>query len=71
MKASSLRELGVEDLKRKLAEFEDEQFKLRLRRATEELPNPVRLRLLRKDIARCRTLINEKTAGAKTEKKNG
>jgi len=68
MKASSLRELGPEELKRKLAELEDEMFKLKLRRATEELPNPVRLRLIRKDIARCHTLLQEK---AKTEKANG
>jgi len=68
MKASSLRELTPEDLRRKLAELQDEMFKLKLRRATEELPNPVRLRLIRKDIARCRTLLEEK---ARTEKANG
>ncbi len=59
MRASELRELGKEGIKRRIAELQDELFKLRLRRATEELPNPLRLRVLRRDIARCLTLLRE------------
>ncbi|MGB9742989.1 MAG: 50S ribosomal protein L29 [candidate division WOR-3 bacterium] len=59
MKASELRELGSEGIRRRLAELEDELFKLKLRRATEELPNPLRLRTLRRDIARCLTVLKE------------
>jgi|UniRef100_A0A7V3PSN2 large subunit ribosomal protein L29 len=59
MKASELRELGREGIKRRLAELQDELLKLRLRRATEELPNPIRLRVLRRDIARCLTVLKE------------
>ncbi len=68
MKASELRELGKEGIKRRLAELREELFKLKLRRATEELPNPLRLRTLRRDIARCLTLLREieqKEAGGK------
>jgi len=59
-----------EDLARKLAELKDEMFKLKLRRATEELPNPVRLRFLRKDIARCTTVLAQKQE-KKKEPANG
>lgn len=59
MKASELRELGREGIRRRLAELEDELFKLKLRRATEPLPNPLRLRVLRREIARCHTVLRE------------
>ena len=60
MRASELRELTPEEILRKLTELRDEQFKLRLRRSAEELPNPLRLRLLRRDIARCLTVLRSK-----------
>ncbi|MEO0071311.1 MAG: 50S ribosomal protein L29 [candidate division WOR-3 bacterium] len=59
MKASELRELTKEELLRKLTELKDELLKLKLRRSTEQLPNPLRLRVLRRDIARCLTILNE------------
>jgi large subunit ribosomal protein L29 len=79
MRASDLREMGLEELGRKLAELRDELFKLRLRRGGEELPNPLRIRMLRRDIARCMTITAEKKAreqqvaevGEKTENANG
>ena len=68
MRASDLREMGTEELGRKLAELRDEMFKLRLRRGGEELPNPLRIRMLRRDIARCMTVIREKKTGEVGEK---
>jgi large subunit ribosomal protein L29 len=71
MKASELREMTQDEVRRKLAELRDEQFKLRLRRSAEELPNPLRLRLLRRDVARCLTVLRAKDIDAEsTEKKN-
>ncbi|HDR00183.1 MAG TPA: 50S ribosomal protein L29 [candidate division WOR-3 bacterium] len=55
MKASRLRELTAEELQRRVAELQDETFKLKLRRSTEQLPNPLRLRVLRRETARCLT----------------
>ena len=69
MKVSSLRELGPEELERRVAGLRDEMFKLRLRRATEQLPNPLRLRMLRRDIARCMTVLAARQ-GATMEKAN-
>ncbi|MEO0081976.1 MAG: 50S ribosomal protein L29 [candidate division WOR-3 bacterium] len=62
MRASELRELGTEELERRLTELRDELFKLNLRKASEQLPNPLRLRMLRRDIARCLTVLREKRA---------
>jgi len=69
MKASELREMTREEILRKLAEFKDEQFKLRLRRSSEQLPNPLRLRLLRHDVARCMTVLRAKEIEAKSAEK--
>ncbi len=60
MKASELREMTQDEVRRKLTELRDEQFKLRLRRSAEGLPNPLRLRLLRRDVARCLTVLRAK-----------
>ncbi|MGQ9707795.1 MAG: 50S ribosomal protein L29 [bacterium] len=68
MKASELRELGQDEIRRRIQEMRDELFKLKLRRAGEELPNPLRLRVLRRDIARLLTVLKEierKEAGGK------
>jgi large subunit ribosomal protein L29 len=72
MKASELREMTREEILRKVAELRDEQFKLKLRRSAEELTNPLRLRLLRRDVARCLTVLRAKeiASEAKPAEKN-
>jgi large subunit ribosomal protein L29 len=72
MKASELREMTREEILRKVAELRDEQFKLKLRRSAEDLPNPLRLRLLRRDVARCLTVLRAKeiASEAKPAEKN-
>lgn len=64
MKASELRQMTLEELRATLSELKEEYFKLRIRRATEELPNPLRLRILRRDIARAITILKEKEKSA-------
>ncbi|MEO0094189.1 MAG: 50S ribosomal protein L29 [candidate division WOR-3 bacterium] len=59
MKASEIRNMTEEEIRRTLASLRDEYFKLRLRRSTEELPNPLRLRTIRRDIARVLTILRE------------
>ena len=63
MKRAELIELSKEQLSHKLAELNDEVFKLRMRRGTEELTNPLRLRVLRRDVARINTLLREEELG--------
>jgi large subunit ribosomal protein L29 len=60
MKAADIRELPEADVAARIAELEEERFRLQFRSATEPLEEPLRLRVLRKDIARLHTILNEK-----------
>jgi large subunit ribosomal protein L29 len=68
MRAEEIRELTADELKTRVAELEEERFRLRFRSATEQLENPLRLRTIRKDIARLKTVLTERERG---DKKNG
>jgi large subunit ribosomal protein L29 len=68
MRAEEIRELAPDEIKKRVAELEEERFRLRFRSATEQLENPLRLRTIRKDIARLKTVLTERERG---EKKNG
>jgi len=62
MKASELRELSVTELEQKLADLKSELFNLRFQHTVNQLDNPLRLRAVRKDIARVMTLLGQKNA---------
>jgi large subunit ribosomal protein L29 len=51
-KPEALREMTVEDLQQQLVVLTEERFRLRFRRATEALSNPLELRRIRREIAR-------------------
>lgn len=63
MKPSTLTTLTVDELKQKEQELRRELFNLRFRLATGEVENPMRIRAVRKDIARVLTIITEKQRG--------
>ena len=65
-KATELRQLGDEDLVKKLSEAKEELFNLRFQAATGQLENNSRLRVVRKDIARIYTLMRERELGIET-----
>jgi large subunit ribosomal protein L29 len=58
-KASEMRELSVEEVEQRLAETNEELFNLRFQHATGQLENYRRLRELRRDIARLKTILRE------------
>ena len=60
MRANDIRELSAEDVKARIAELEEERFRLNFRSATEPLEDPLRLRWIRKDIARLKTILRER-----------
>lgn len=60
MKAKELRELTVDELKRKLEDLRRELFNLRFQQITHQLKNPIRIRIVRKDIAKILTILREK-----------
>lgn len=57
MKASEIRELTAKELTDKLADLKAELFNLRFQHAINQLENPMRLNLVKKDIARVKTQI--------------
>lgn len=61
MKANEIRELTESDIAAKIAELEEERFRLTFRSGTEQLENPLRLRYIRRDIARLKTVQTERT----------
>ena len=63
MKAKTLRDLTDEELAKKLEESKDELFRLRFQLATNQLDNPMRLKEVRKSIARLKTVIRERELG--------
>ncbi|NIN01772.1 MAG: 50S ribosomal protein L29 [candidate division Zixibacteria bacterium] len=59
MKKEQMRELTRDELLQRKSEMEEELFNLRMQKASKELDNPLRLRVLRRDIARINTILRE------------
>lgn len=59
MKASELKDLSTAELEQKLAELKQELFNLRFQHAVNQLDNPMRIKAVKKDIARVKTFIRE------------
>ena len=60
MKAKELREMTTAELESKLADLKKDLFFLRMQHATNQLDNPLKINLVKKDIARIKTVIREK-----------
>lgn len=60
MKANKVRDLSVNELEQKLVELKGELFNLRFQMATGQLENPVKVREVKKSIARIKTILREK-----------
>ena len=63
MKANDFRNLTSAELEQKLNGFKEELFNLRFQLATGQLENPTRIRDVRKDIARAKTVLRERELG--------
>lgn len=64
MKASAVRDMTRDQLVDELEKLKKEQFNLRFQTATGQLENTVRVRQVRRDIARVKTVLNENSAEA-------
>ncbi len=60
MKSAEMREMAPEELLHKEQDLRKELFNLRFRQATGEIENPMRIRAIRREIARMLTIITEK-----------
>jgi large subunit ribosomal protein L29 len=60
VKANRFRELSDEELQERVAEYKSELFNLRFQLATGQLENPMRIKEVKKDIARIKTIIRQR-----------
>ncbi|MCX7572308.1 50S ribosomal protein L29 [Tumebacillus sp. DT12] len=63
MKVKDIRNLSTVEIETKVNELKDELFNLRFQLATGQLENPMRIREVRKDIARAKTILRERELG--------
>jgi large subunit ribosomal protein L29 len=70
MRAEEIREMGADDIQSRIKDLEEERFRLEFRSATEPLEDPLRLRVIRRDIARLKTVLREQQL-AKQGQTNG
>ncbi|NGP17774.1 MULTISPECIES: 50S ribosomal protein L29 [Devosia] len=62
MKASDVRAKTADELNDQLVDLKKEQFNLRFQRATQQLEKPARVKEVRRDIARIKTILGQKNA---------
>ena len=69
MNATEIRELTVDDLRARVKELDDQVFRLRIQKSMGQLEAPAKVREVRRDLARIKTILREKElqAAAKQE----
>jgi large subunit ribosomal protein L29 len=60
MKAAEIRELSVEDLRVRERDLDDQLFRLRIQKSMGQLEAPAKVRGVRRDLARIKTILREK-----------
>jgi large subunit ribosomal protein L29 len=60
VRAEKIRELTDEELNKRVSDYKEELFNLRFQLATGQLDNPMRIRDVKKNIARCKTILRQR-----------
>jgi large subunit ribosomal protein L29 len=60
MKVTEVRELGVDDLRQRVQELDDQLFRLRIQKSMGQLEAAHKVKALRRDLARVKTVLREK-----------
>jgi large subunit ribosomal protein L29 len=68
---SDVRAMADADIRAKVAELEEERFRLEFRGATETLDDPLQLRWIRRDVARLKTVLRERALGVTVQSDAG
>lgn len=68
MKMEEIAQLSVDEIKMRLEDLTEEFQNLRIQHSTSQLDNPLRLRLIRRDIARFKTVLHEYELGLRSLK---
>ena len=66
MKVSELREMSADEVKDRLQELHEEAFNLRFQHVSGQLTTPIRLREVRRDIAKAHTVLKEHQMGIRS-----
>jgi large subunit ribosomal protein L29 len=61
MKVEEIRELGVDELRTREKELDDQLFRLRIQKSMGQLEAPAKVRGVRKDLARIKTVLRQKS----------
>lgn len=67
MKMVEIKDLSLEELKKRLSDEQESLANLRFQLATSQLESPIKVRTVRRDIARIRTLIRQKQVATKVQ----
>ena len=62
MKVEEIRELGVDELRTREKELDDQLFRLRIQKSMGQLEAPAKVRDVRRDLARVKTILREKSS---------
>ena len=65
MKVSELREMSADEVRVKLEDLHEESFNLRFQHVSGQLTSPIRLRQVRRDIAKAHTVLKEQALGVR------
>jgi large subunit ribosomal protein L29 len=60
MKVGEIRELAVDELRARVQDLDDQLFRMRIQKSMGQLEAPAKMRTLRKDLARIKTILREK-----------
>jgi large subunit ribosomal protein L29 len=60
MKAADVREMGIDELRAREKELDDQMFRMRIQKSMGQLEAPTKVRDLRRDLARIKTILREK-----------
>jgi len=63
MKAKEIRDRSDDELRKALGDLEEQLFKLRFQKSTGQIENPIKIREVRKDIARVLTVMGQRQTG--------
>ena len=68
MRPTEIRALSIDELNKKLIALKAELFNLRFQHAINQLENPMRINMIKKDIARIKTIVTERKINENEEK---
>ena len=61
MKVNEIRDLGLDELQARERELDDQIFRMRIQKSMGQLEAPLQIRVLRRDLARVKTVLTQKT----------